>query len=135
MFFLSPMMFKFAMMSELQTSVQFLSGVGPKKAALFRSELGIETLDDLIHLYPFRYIDRSSITPIANISPDLAYVQVQGRVVARNLINIKHLSVIIEDASGRMELVSSRAQNGSSTNLSPAGYSCSSASPSSSTAS
>ena len=99
------MMFKFAMMSELQTSVQFLSGVGPKKAALFRSELGIETLDDLIHLYPFRYIDRSSITPIANISPDLAYVQVQGRVVARNLINIKHLSVIIEDASGRMELV------------------------------
>ena len=99
------MMFKFAMMSELQTSVQFLSGVGPKKAALFRSELGIETLDDLIHLYPFRYIDRSSITPIANISPDLAYVQVQGRVVARNLINIKRLSVIIEDASGRMELV------------------------------
>lgn len=92
-------------MSELQTSVQFLTGVGPKKAALLKSELSIETLSDLIHLYPFRYIDRSSITPIANISPDLAYVQVQARVVNRNLINIKHLSVIVDDGSGRMEMV------------------------------
>lgn len=92
-------------MSELQTSVQFLTGVGPKKAALLKSELSIETLSDLIHLYPFRYIDRSSITPIANITPDLAYVQVQARVVNRNLINIKHLSVIVDDGSGRMEMV------------------------------
>lgn len=92
-------------MSELQNSVQFLTGVGPKKASLLKSELAVETLSDLIHLYPFRYIDRSSITPIANITPDLAYVQVQARVVNRNLINIKHLSVIVEDASGRMEMV------------------------------
>lgn len=94
------------MMSELQTSVQFLTGVGPKKASLLKSELAVETLSDLIHLYPFRYIDRSSITPIANISPELAFVQVQARVVNRNLINIKHLSVIVEDAAGsRMEMV------------------------------
>lgn len=92
-------------MSELQTSVQYISGVGPKKAALLKCELGIETLSDLIHFYPFRYIDRSSITPIANAGPDLAYVQVQARVVSRNLISIKHLSVIVEDASGRMEMV------------------------------
>ena len=92
-------------MSELQNSVQYLTGVGPRKAALLKSELGIETLSDLIHLYPFRYIDRSSITPIANITPDLAYVQVQARVVNRNLINIKHLSVIVEDQTGRMEMV------------------------------
>ncbi len=92
-------------MSELQNSVQFLTGVGPRKAALLKSELGIETLSDLIHLYPFRYIDRSSITPIANITPDLAYVQVQARVVNRNLINIKHLSIIVEDQTGRMEMV------------------------------
>ena len=79
--------------------------MGPKKAALLKCELGIETLSDLIHFYPFRYIDRSSITPIANAGPDLAYVQVQARVVSRNLISIKHLSVIVEDASGRMEMV------------------------------
>ena len=39
-------------MSELQTSVQFLTGVGPKKASLLKTELAIETLSDLIHLYP-----------------------------------------------------------------------------------
>lgn len=92
-------------MSELVTNIQFLSGVGPKRASLLQRELGLETLDDLIHFYPFRYIDRSSIIPIADITPDLAFVQIQARVVSRNLISIKHLSVIVEDNSGRMELV------------------------------
>ena len=59
-------------MGELTTSIQYLSGVGPKRAELLRRELGVETLSDLIHLYPFRYIDRSGITPIAQIAPDLA---------------------------------------------------------------
>lgn len=92
-------------MGELNTSIQFLSGVGPKRAALLQRELGIETLSDLIHFYPFRYIDRSSVTQIADIAPDLAFVQVKATVVVRNLINIKHLSVIVDDGSGRMEMV------------------------------
>jgi len=92
-------------MSELSNDIQFLPGVGPKRAALLKKELDIHTMDDLIHFYPFRYIDRSSITPIVSVTPDLAYVQVQGTVVSRNLINIKHLSVIVEDGTGRMEMV------------------------------
>ncbi|MBQ9451247.1 MAG: ATP-dependent DNA helicase RecG [Bacteroidales bacterium] len=109
-------------MGELGTSIQYLSGVGPKRAQLLRSELGIETLSDLIHLYPFRYIDRSGITPIAQVAPDLAYVQLQARVVSRTLYGpgssivsqesdpihwgaVKRLSVLVEDETGRMELV------------------------------
>ncbi len=109
-------------MGELNTSIQYLSGVGPKRAELLRRELGIETLSDLIHLYPFRYIDRSGITPIAQVAPDLAYVQLQATVVTRTLYGpsssivsqetdpihwgaVKRLSVIVEDASGRMEMV------------------------------
>ena len=92
-------------MSELQSDIQFLPGVGPKRAALIKRELGLNTLEELIHFYPFRYIDRSSITPIVSVTPDLAYVQVQGRVVSRNLINMKHLSIIVEDGTGRMEMV------------------------------
>ena len=72
-------------MGELNTSIQFLSGVGPKRAELLRRELGIETLSDLIHLYPFRYIDRSGIVPIAQVAPDLASVQLQATVVSRTL--------------------------------------------------
>ena len=45
------------------TNIQYLSGVGPKRAALLKSELGIETVEDLINLYPFRYVDRNGITP------------------------------------------------------------------------
>ncbi|MBO7643501.1 MAG: ATP-dependent DNA helicase RecG, partial [Bacteroidales bacterium] len=92
-------------MGELSSDIQFLPGVGPKRALLLKRELEIATLDDLIHFYPFRYMDRSRITPIAEVRPDLAYVQVQGKVVVRNLINIKHLSVMVEDATGRMEMV------------------------------
>ena len=109
-------------MGELGTSIQYLSGVGPKREQLLRSELGIETLSDLIHLYPFRYIDRSGITPIAQVAPDLAYVQLQARVVSRTLYGpgssivsqesdpihwgaVKRLSVLVEDETGRMELV------------------------------
>ena len=81
-------------MGELKNDIQFLPGVGPKRAALIKRELGINTLDELLHFYPFRYIDRSTIVPISSISPDVAYVQIKARVVSRNLINIKHLSVI-----------------------------------------
>ena len=92
-------------MDELQSSIQFLSGVGPKRAALLERELGLSTLDDLIHFYPFRYIDRSSIQNICDVTPDLAFVQIKGKVVIRNLKSIKHLSVIVEDSTGRMEMV------------------------------
>ena len=109
-------------MGELNTSIQYLSGVGPKRAELLRRELGIETLSDLIHLYPFRYIDRSGITPIAQVAPDLAHVQLQATVLKRTLYGpnsavvsqetqpihwgaVKRLSVIVEDASGQMEMV------------------------------
>ena len=92
-------------MSELMTDIQYLQGVGPKRAELLKRELGIFTLSDLIHLYPFRYIDRSTIQKIASLTPDLAYVQVQARVVSLSETPRKRLSVIVEDDTGRLELV------------------------------
>ena len=92
-------------MGELMTDIQYLQGVGPKRAELLKRELGIFTLSDLIHLYPFRYIDRSTIQKIAGLTPDLAYVQVQARVVSLSETPRKRLSVIVEDDTGRLELV------------------------------
>ena len=91
-------------MSALNSEIQYLGGVGPKRAALLRSELGIETFGDLLHIYPFRYIDRTSITPIREVRGDLAYVQVQGTIVSSTLVS-KHLSVIVDDGTGQMEMV------------------------------
>ena len=65
-------------MSELDTDIMYLKGVGPKRADLLKKELGVSTLGELIRLYPFRYMDRSSIQPIASVSQSLAYIQVLG---------------------------------------------------------
>ena len=72
-------------MGELGTNIQYLGGVGPKRAELLRRELGVETLEDLIHLYPHRYVDRSGITLIAEARPELASLQIRARVVGRTL--------------------------------------------------
>ena len=110
------------MASALNSEIQYLSGVGPKRAALLRSELGVETFGDLLHIYPFRYIDRTSITPIREVRGDLAYVQIQGTVISSVLLGpggsskmasggpielraAKRLSVMVQDATGQMEMV------------------------------
>ena len=104
----------------METDIQYLPGVGPRRAALLRNELEVATVGDLVRLYPFRYIDRSTVQRIADLHPDQAYVQVVGTVqkarlfakngaelppdkVKYNLAN--RLSVIIADDSGEMEVV------------------------------
>ena len=72
-------------MTQLKSDIQYLPGVGPKRAMLLKNELQIATFEDLIHLYPFRYIDRSSIQRIAEITPDVAHVQVMARVIRATL--------------------------------------------------
>ena len=71
--------------TQINTDIQYLPGVGPKRAMLLKNELGVATFGDLIHLYPFRYIDRSSIQRIAEVTPDVAHVQVMARVIRATL--------------------------------------------------
>ena len=109
-------------MSELDTNIQYLAGVGPKRAELLKRELGVETLYDLIQLYPHRYVDRSGITLIADARPDTAWLQIRARVISRTLYGpsgsivsqdtspihfgaCRRMSVIVDDGSGTMELV------------------------------
>ena len=91
--------------SALESERQYLPGVGPRRAALLKSELGVGTFGDLLRLYPFRYVDRSSITPISEIRPDMAYVQIRAAVIRTEVIGGKRLSVTIADRSGEMEAV------------------------------
>ena len=85
--------------------VQFLPGVGPKRAELLRKELGVSTVGELLRLYPFRYIDRSSFVRIADARPDMAYIQIRAKVMRAEIIDRKRLSVWISDGSGEMETV------------------------------
>ena len=85
--------------------VQFLPGVGPKRAELLRKELGVSTVGELLRVYPFRYIDRSSFVRIADARPDMAYIQIRAKVMRAEIIDRKRLSVWISDGSGEMETV------------------------------
>ncbi|MEE3462686.1 ATP-dependent DNA helicase RecG [Bacteroidales bacterium WCE2008] len=88
----------------LDSDIQFLPGVGPKRAALLKRELEIATIGDLIRFYPFRYIDRSTIQPISSIVSESAYVQIQAEVKSSDFKG-KRLSVYVSDSTGDMELV------------------------------
>ena len=54
----------------LDMEIQFLPGVGPKRAELLRKELAVETVGDLIRLYPFRYIDKTTLVRICRLLED-----------------------------------------------------------------
>jgi len=94
--------------SNLDTTVEFLKGVGPKRAELLKKELGISTYDDLLNYYPFRYIDRTRFYKINELHPDLPLVQVLGRITRKELIGEKHKKRIVAkftDDTGTIELV------------------------------
>lgn len=89
----------------LDMDIQFLPGVGPKRAALLKKELAVGTIGELLRLYPFRYIDKSSFIRIADARPDMAYIQIKATVQRVDVIDMKRLSVWVSDGSGEMELV------------------------------
>ena len=83
--------------SALDMDIQFLPGVGPKRAELLRKELGVGTVGEMLRLYPFRYIDRSSLMRIAEARPDMAYVQFRARVRRVDLFGKGPMSAVGRD--------------------------------------
>ncbi len=69
-------------MSILQTEIQFIPGVGPKRAALLNKEIEVFTVGDLLRWYPYRYIDRTRFYYIHEIDNTLAFIQLKGKITA-----------------------------------------------------
>ncbi|MCK7590731.1 ATP-dependent DNA helicase RecG [Subsaxibacter sp. CAU 1640] len=96
------------MNTNLQTPIDYLKGVGPNRADLLRSELGIHTYQDLINLFPNRYIDRTQYYKINQLQRNNADVQIIGQII--NLKDAgegrgKRLVATFKDDTGVMELV------------------------------
>ena len=104
------------------SDIQYLKGVGPKRALLLGSELGVKSVSDLIRIYPFRYVDRSSVIPIAAVRSTAAMVQIRAGVISATLLDragsvlepadgqirfnaVHRFSVMVADESGMMEMV------------------------------
>lgn len=92
----------------LQTSIEFLKGVGPQRAKLLREELGILTFHDLLSHYPFRYIDRSKYHSIRDLQMVDGFVQLKGVIIGMNESGngrAKRLTVKFQDETGVIDLV------------------------------
>ena len=96
------------MADPLQTEIKFLTGVGPKRADLLNRELNIHTFEDLLYHFPYRYIDRSRFYKISEISSQLPYIQIRGRISSLEVTGPrykKRLMAKFSDDTGTIELV------------------------------
>ena len=92
----------------LQTPIEYLKGVGPGRATLLRQELSINTFQDLLHLFPNRYIDRTQYHKIGSLVNTGAEVQIIGTITHVDLIDQKRgkrLVAEFRDDTGTMELI------------------------------
>ncbi len=97
----------------LQTPVTYLKGVGPNRSELLHSELGIVTYQDLINLFPNRYIDKTRYYKINELQRGNADVQLIGKIIHIKTVEQKkgnRLVATFQDATGEMELVWFRGQ-------------------------
>ncbi len=92
----------------LSTSIEYLKGVGPKRAEIIKKELGIYTYEQLLSYYPFRYIDRSKVHQIKNINSSEIHVQLKGKITRISEAGEKRgkrLIAQLQDDTGSIELV------------------------------
>ncbi len=94
--------------SILQTPIDYLKGVGPARADLLRKELGIHTYQDLINLFPNRYIDKTQYYKINQLQRNASEVQIIGKIVSIKTVEQKRGKRLVAkfiDETGEMELV------------------------------
>src|SRR4051795_11226648 len=92
----------------LSTPLQFLKGVGPRRAADLE-RAGLLTLEDLLYRFPLRYEDRSRLQPIASLKSGQT-ASVSGRVLVSGLRstrrpNFKIFEAAIDDGTGSVRAV------------------------------
>ena len=89
-------------------AIEYLKGVGPKRAELLKKELNIHTFGDLLTYFPFRYIDKSKFHNINEINSDLVYVQIKGKITSIETIGqmrATRMVVTLKDETGTIDLV------------------------------
>ncbi len=92
----------------LDTNITYLSGVGPKRAELLNKELSVFTFRDLLYYFPYKYIDRTRFYKIAELDPDLPFVQIKGIIKGYSTEGHgvgKRLVADFQDDTGTLKLV------------------------------
>ncbi len=95
-------------MQELGNNIQFLKGVGPKRAELLNKELNIFTAEDLLFHFPFRYIDRTRFYKLSEVSENMPNIQVKGVISdfrTKGSGRKTYLTAQLTDGTGSLELI------------------------------
>lgn len=90
------------------TDIKYLAGVGPKKAEILNKELEVFSVDDLLHYYPYKYIDRSRIYYVHEIDGNMPYIQLKGWITAFEMLGEKRNKRLVAhftDGTGIIDLV------------------------------
>lgn len=99
----------------LETSIEFLKNIGTERAKLIKNVLGISTVEDLLTFYPLRYIDKSKIYKVGDLTKEPeSDVQFKGKITDLQEVVYekgKRLSAKFRDGTGTMDLVWFRYTN------------------------
>ena len=69
-------------MTDLSTPITYLPGVGPQRAKVLETELGITSYEDLLNYFPYKHIDRSRLYYIHELTADMPFVQLRGEILS-----------------------------------------------------
>ena len=96
-------------MDILSQDIMYLTGVGPNRKKLLSGELGIETFGDLLEYFPYKYVDRSRIYQVSELTGDMPFVQVKGQILSFETFDMGPLKERVvahfSDGTGIMDLV------------------------------
>ena len=92
----------------LSNPITYIKGISVHRASLLYAELGIKSCNDLLHFFPFRYIDKTQFYAIKELQPNSSEVQIIGKITRIKSIaqtRGSRLVATFQDTSGAMELV------------------------------
>ena len=96
-------------MNILDQDIMYLPGVGPNRKKMLSKELGIETYGDLLEYYPYKYVDRSKVYTVHELTGDMPFVQVVGRILSFETYEMgprkERVVAHFSDGTGIMDLV------------------------------
>lgn len=95
-------------MQILDQDIKYLKGVGPVRAKVLGEELKVFTVQDLLYVFPYKYIDRTVVHTIAGLQEDMPYVQLRGRLLSIDTEGEgrrRRLKAVFTDGTGYVELV------------------------------
>ena len=97
------------MLDILQQDIKFVPGVGPHRKDILEKELGVKTFGDLLEYYPYKYVDRSHIYSISDLSGEMPYVQLKGNILSFEEFDMgprkKRIVAHFTDGTGIVDLV------------------------------